>query len=196
MKRKAAFSAQERRFSKNVVYYDRTYNSGRLRNVLILAAEKAGWGTPLPEGWGRGIAASYNQGSFVAEVAEVSVDDDGQLNVHRIVAAIDCGIVVNPSGVEQQVVGSIIEGLSAALYGEITVENGRVQQSNFHDYRLLRLHECPAIDVHMVLSTAPPSGAGEPPLPPVAPAVTNAIFDATGQRIRRLPISKTTLLAR
>ena len=141
----------------------------------------------MPEGKGRGVSASYNQGAWVAEVAEVTVEDN-QLTVDRITCAIDCGLVINPQGALNQVQGGIIEGLSAALHGEITVKDGVVQQSNFHDYRFCRINEIPDINVHFIPSSDAPRGLGEGPLPPVAPAITNAIFAATGKRIRQLPI--------
>jgi isoquinoline 1-oxidoreductase beta subunit len=165
-----------------------TFDTGRLAGVLRLAADRAGWGAPLPAGRGRGIAAHFTFGSYVAEVAEVSVDDAGRIRVHRIVAAADCGLVVNPAGAEAQIEGGVLDGLGAALYGGVTVDRGRVRQSNFHEYRLLRIDEAPRVEVHLVRSTEPPSGLGEPPLSPVAPAVANAIFAATGRRIRALPL--------
>ena len=155
--------------------------------VLELAAEKAGWGEPLPEGHAHGIALRKSFESYVAEVAEVSIVD-GRPRVHRVTAAIDCGIAVNPWNVVAQVESGIVYGLSAALYGEITLEGGRVQQSNFDSYPVLRMDEMPAVDVHIVESSEPPTGVGEPGVPPIAPAVTNAIFALTGKRIRRLPI--------
>jgi isoquinoline 1-oxidoreductase beta subunit len=164
-------------------------DTGRLAAVLRLAAEKAGWSAPLPSGRARGIAGHFTFGSYVAEVAEVSRDASGKTRVDRIVAVVDCGTVVNLSGAEAQVQGGVLDGLSAALYGEITDEQGRVKQGNFHDYRLLRIDEAPRVEVHFVPSTQKPSGLGEPPLPPVAPAVANAIFALTGQRIRRLPLA-------
>jgi isoquinoline 1-oxidoreductase beta subunit len=154
--------------------------------TLELAAKKAGWGTPLPKGRFRGLAVHESFGSFVAQVAEVSVEG-GNVRVHRVVAAIDCGIAVNPAGVIAQVEGGIVYGLAAALYGEITIREGRVQQSNFHDYKPARMSDAPAIEVHIVPSTERPSGVGEPGVPPLAPAVANAIFAATGKRMRRLP---------
>jgi len=160
----------------------------RLRGVLELAAKKAGWGTPLPAGMGRGIACHACFGSFVAEVAEVSVDSNGGVRVKRIVSAVDCGRAVNPDGIRSQIEGGVIIGLTAALYGEITIENGRVQQGNYDAYKLLRYDETPEIEVHIVGSEKDPTGVGEPGLPPVAPAVCNAIYAATGKRIRRLPI--------
>jgi isoquinoline 1-oxidoreductase beta subunit len=160
----------------------------RLKAVLELAAEKAGWGKPLPKGHGRGIAFSTNVGSLTAEVAEVSVTD-GKLRVHRVVCAVDCGQVINPAGVEQQVQSGIAFGLTAALKGAITLDRGRVQQANFHQYDMLRIDEMPAVEVHLVASTATPGGIGEASVPAIAPAVTNAIFAATGKRVRRLPIS-------
>ena len=166
-----------------------TFDTGRLANVLRLAADRSGWRTPLPRGRGRGIAAHFTFGSYVAHVAEVSVDSAGKPRVHRIVAAVDCGTVVNASGAEAQVQGGVIDGLSAALYGEITVDRGRVNQGNFNNYRLLRMSEVPVIDVHFVRSSEPPSGLGEPPVSPVAPAVANGIFAATGRRVRRLPLA-------
>ena len=165
-----------------------TYDSGRLSGVLRLAAEQAGWDRALAPGRGRGIAAAYCNEAYAAQVVEVAVDDAGKIRVERVVAAIDCGTVVNLSGAEAQVEGSVIQGLSAALHEEITVERGRVVQSNFHDYPLLRIAGAPKIEVHFVLSSLPPLGLGEPALPPVAPALASAIFAATGRRIRRLPI--------
>jgi isoquinoline 1-oxidoreductase beta subunit len=164
------------------------FDTGRLAGVLRLAAERAGWSKPVPRGRGRGIAAHFTFGSYVAHVAEVSVDTTGRPRVHRIVAAVDCGAVVNASGSEAQVQGGVIDGLSAALYGQITVDRGRVRQNNFGDYRLLRMREVPSIEVHFVRSSEPPSGLGEPPVSPVAPAVANAIFALTGKRTRKLPL--------
>jgi len=160
----------------------------RLLAVLDLAARRAGWGSPPPDGRHRGIALWQFGDTYLAEVAEVSVRSDGAVRVHRVVAAVDCGIVVNPDTVEAQIQSSIVYGLTAALYGEITIERGRVVQSNFHDYRMLRLAEMPQIDVYLVASGEAPGGVGEAGLPPIAPAVCNAIFAATGKRIRRLPI--------
>lgn len=165
-------------------------NHPRHRRVLDLAAEKAGWGTPPPEGRARGIALSESFGSFVAEVAEVSVTPAGAVRVHRVVCAVDCGYTVNPAIVQCQMEGGIVYGLTAALYGEITLHNGRVDQGNFDDYPLLRIHEMPAVEVYIVPSSESPGGIGEPGTPPIASAVTNALFAATGNRIRRLPIGK------
>lgn len=167
---------------------DFRFDASRLRQVIETAASKAGWDTPLPEGKGRGIAASYNQGAWVAEVAEVTVAND-TVKIDRITCAIDCGLVINPQGAINQVQGGIVEGLSAALYGKITVKDGIVQQSNFHDYRFCRMAEIPVIDVHLIASADAPRGLGEGPLPPVAPAICNAIFAATGRRIRELPVN-------
>jgi isoquinoline 1-oxidoreductase beta subunit len=158
--------------------------------VLNLAASKAGWGTPAAAGRSRGIAVYKSFDSYVAEVAEISVGSDGAPRVHRVVCAVDCGPVVNPDIVEAQMQGAIVYGLTAALWGEITIDQGRVQQSNFHDYRMLRLAEMPVVEVHIVPSTESQGGVGEPGTPPIAPAVCNAIFAATGKRIRKLPIGK------
>ena len=158
--------------------------------TLELAATKAGWGTPLPPGHGRGIAIAEWEPTTCAEVAEVSVAPDGTVRVHRVVCAVDCGPVVNPDTLEAQLQGGVVFGLSAALYGEITIENGRVKQGNFNDYPVLRLAEMPVVEVHIVPSTDALGGIGEPSVPPTAPAVCNAIFAATGKRIRRLPIGK------
>jgi len=155
--------------------------------VLEAAADRAGWGKPAPSGVGRGIAVHGSFGSVAAQVAEVSVERD-RIRVHRVVCAIDCGTAVNPAGVAAQLESAVVFGLSAALYGEITFREGRVQQSNFHDYRPLRLFEMPVVEVHIVPSTERPSGVGEPGVPPIAPAVANAVFAATGQRLRRLPL--------
>lgn len=163
--------------------------SPRLKAVLELAAEKAGWGKPLPAGMGRGIAAHISFGSFVAEVAEVSVDTaSGRVKVHRVVCAVDCGSIVNPDTIEAQMEGGIVYGLTAALKSSISIENGRVKQANFHNFKLLEIDEMPAVEVHIMPSTEAPGGVGEPGTPPIAPAVVNAIFAATGKRIRRLPV--------
>jgi len=155
--------------------------------VLEIAATKAGWGKPLPKGHGLGIAVGNNIGSFTAEIAEVSVIN-GKLRIHRVVCAVDCGQPVNPSGIEQQIQSGIVYGLSAALKGAITIDKGRVQQANFNNYDLLRIDEMPAVEVHIVPSTANPGGIGEASTPPIAGAVANAVFAAAGKRIRRLPI--------
>jgi isoquinoline 1-oxidoreductase beta subunit len=163
-------------------------NKPRHLGVLELAAAKAGWGSPLPAEHGRGIAVHESYGSYVANVAEVSVNPKGKVRVHRVVCAIDCGRYVNPDTIVQQMESGIVFGLSAALYGEITLKNGRVEQSNFHDYPVLRINEMPQVEVHLVPSGVNPGGVGEPGVPCIAPAVANAVFAATGQRIRRLPI--------
>jgi isoquinoline 1-oxidoreductase beta subunit len=162
----------------------------RLLAVLDRAAEGAGWRSPPPVGRHRGIALWLFADTHVAMVAEISLGEGGAVRVHRVVAAIDCGIVINPDTVEAQTAGNIVYGLTAALYGEITIDRGRVAQSNFHDYRMLGLAEMPEVEVHLVRSDAAPSGVGEAALPAIAPAVCNAIFAATGRRIRRLPIGR------
>jgi isoquinoline 1-oxidoreductase beta subunit len=156
--------------------------------VLNLAAEKAGWGTPLPKGVFRGIAVLEAFSTYVAEVAEISLAKDGTVKVHRVVVACDCGQVVNPSIAEQQAVGAVVFGLTQTLKGEITIAKGRVVQTNFADYDMLRMNEMPKVEVYFVPSQETPTGMGEPAVPPVAPAVCNAIFSATGKRVRRLPI--------
>lgn len=163
-------------------------NAPRHRAALELAAQKAGWGGPLPMGHGRGIAVHSSFGSYVAQVVEASVSPAGDVRVHRVVCAVDCGIVVNPAIVKAQMESGIAFGLTAALHGEITIEKGRVRQSNFHDYPLLRMREMPAIEVHIVPSEAALGGIGEPGVPPAAPALCNAIFAATGVRVRKLPV--------
>ena len=160
----------------------------RHRAVLELAAEKAGWGSSVPEGRGRGIALHKSFGSFIAHVAEVSVSSAGEVRVHKVVCAIDCGRVVNPNTIAAQMEGGIVFGLTAVLYGAITLKDGRVQQSNFNNYQMLAMNETPEVEVHIVSSQEPPTGVGEPGVPPIAPAVGNAIFAVTGKRIRRLPI--------
>ena len=159
----------------------------RLRGVLQLAADKAGWGKPLPAGRGRGIACHTSFGSHVAEVAEVSVEK-GKVRVHRVVAAVDLGVALNPDSVEHQVEGAIAYGLSAVLRGEITLEKGAVVQGNFDDQQPVRIHEMPEVEVHLVPSTEAPGGIGEPGLPPLAPAVANALYAVTRKRVRSLPI--------
>ena len=167
--------------------------SPRHKAVLELAAQKAGWGKPLPAGRARGIAVVSSFGSYVAEVTEVSLLADGTPRVHRVVAAVDCGMTVNPLTIERQIESAIVFGLSAALYGNITFKDGRVEQGNFHNYQVLRINEMPKVEVHIVPSTENPGGIGEPGTPPIAPAVTNAIFALTGKRIRSLPIDTSML---
>lgn len=170
-----------------------TFSPKRMRAVLELAAEKAGWGGKLPQGRGRGIAAHFTFGTYVAVVVEVSVRED-ILKLQRIVAAADCGLVVNLSGFESQIEGGVLDGLSAALYGEVTIEKGRPVEKNFDDYPLLRMNQAPPVEVHLTTARYEPRGGGEPGLPPAAPALANAIFAATGKRIRRLPIRKEGLM--
>lgn len=165
-----------------------TFNTGRLRRVLDLAVEKSDWAGPSPAGHGRGVAAHMMFGAYVAQVAEVSVDGAGNVRVHRVVCAVDCGIVINPSGARAQVEGGILHGLSAALHGEITIANGAAVQENFGAYPLLRIDETPRVDIHFVPSTEPPTGLGEMAFPSIIPAVANAVSAATGVRVRRLPI--------
>ena len=159
----------------------------RLHGVLELAASKAGWSTPVAAGRFRGIAVAEAFRSYVAQVAEISIAD-GQVRVHRVVCAIDCGMIVNPDTIVAQMESGIVFGLTAALKGEISIANGRAVQGNFHDYPLLRLDECPDIEVYIVPSDQAPGGVGEPGTPPIAPAVANAVFAATGKPVRRLPI--------
>jgi isoquinoline 1-oxidoreductase subunit beta len=160
--------------------------------TLELAAEKAGWGTPLPPGRGRGIALAEWGPTICVEVAEVFVDADGTVHVPHVTCVVDCGPAVNVGQVEAQMQGGIVFGLSAALYGEITLTRGRVVQGNFDTYPVVRMPQAPTVDVHIVPSAEPLGGAGEPGVPPIAPAVCNAIFQATGKRIRKLPIGKLT----
>jgi isoquinoline 1-oxidoreductase beta subunit len=174
---------------------DAPVNVERLLAVLDLVAEKSGWGKPLPPGRGRGIAGLYGFGSYVAHVAEVTVAKDGTLHVDRVVVAADCGQVINPDMVAAQVEGGVVFGLTSALYDEITIENGQVQQANFDTYPMLRIADTPKIEVHIVPSHEAPGGIGEPGVPSTAPAVANAIFAATGKRLRRLPF-QTRELAR
>jgi CO/xanthine dehydrogenase Mo-binding subunit len=159
----------------------------RARNVLEIAARQAGWGSPLPPGRARGIAQHRSFESYVAQVAEVSVES-GAVRVHRVVCAVDCGRVIHPDIVKSQMESGIVFGLSAALKQRISILQGRVEQSNFHDYPMLRMLEMPELEVIVVASEAEPSGVGEPGVPPIAPAVANAIAAATGKRIRRLPL--------
>src|SRR5213596_2989940 len=163
--------------------------SPRARTVLELAARAAGWGQPLPAGRGRGVALLYSWwGSYLAEVAEVEVSKAGDLRVHRVVCAVDCGTVVNPDTVKAQIEGGVNFGISGALWGEITLKNGRVEQSNFHNYRVLRMNEAPTIEVHLVRNLEAPGGLGEPGTSVTGPALANAVFAATGKRLRKLPL--------
>ena len=167
-------------------------STSRMRQVLTLAAEKASWGKELQRGRGMGIAGYFTFGTYVAHVMEVSVDTKtGEFIIHKVTSAVDCGSVLHPDGVRAQVEGAIIDGISATKYQKIDVKKGETVQTNFHNYPVLRIHEAPKdIEVHIVKSAAPPSGMGEPPYPPVAPALCNAIFSACGKRIRKLPIGK------
>jgi isoquinoline 1-oxidoreductase beta subunit len=169
-------------------------NAPRHLGVLRLAAEKADWGKKMAKRQGMGIALHESFGSWAAHVAEVTVTKTGELSIDKIVAAVDCGLVVNPDGVKAQMESAIVYGLTSTLKGLITIEKGAVAQSNFHEFELLRIDEMPEVEVYIVKSAEPPGGAGEPGLPPVAPAVTNAIFAATGKRIRSLPIKSKDLI--
>jgi isoquinoline 1-oxidoreductase beta subunit len=160
----------------------------RRKAVLERAAEKAGWGRSLPEGRGRGIAVHKSFGSYVAQVAEVSVSKEGEVRVHKVVCAVDCGKTVNPDTIEAQMESGIVFGLSAALFSEITFKNGRVQQSNFNNYKIARMRHMPDVEVHIISSRQAPGGIGEPGVPPIAPAVANAVFAVTGKRLHHLPI--------
>jgi isoquinoline 1-oxidoreductase subunit beta len=162
----------------------------RMKAVLELAADKAGWSTPLPPGKGRGIAVAEAFKTFVAQVAEVSVDKDGQIKVDRVVCAVDCGTPINPDIIAAQMEGGIGFGLGAVMYGAITLKDGRIEQDNFNSYRVLRMNEMPKVEVHIVPSGEPPTGVGEPGVAPLGPAVANAIFAATGKRSYVLPLSK------
>ena len=161
--------------------------SPRAKAVLRLAAEKADWGRPLPKGRGRGVATQFVFGTYLAEVAEVEVSKDGEVRVQRVVCAVDCGLVVNPDTVQAQVQSAVVFGISAALFGKITLKDGRVEQTNFDTYRALRMSETPPIEVHIVRNTEAPGGMGEPGTSAIVPAVMNAIFAATGRRLRKLP---------
>jgi isoquinoline 1-oxidoreductase beta subunit len=162
----------------------------RMKAVLELAADKAGWSNPLPKGKGRGIAVGEAFKTYVAQVAEVSVDDKGRVTVDRVVCAVDCGIPINPDVIAAQMEGGIGFGLGAVMYGAITLQGGHVEQDNFNSYRVLRLNEMPKVEVHIIPSAEPPTGVGEPGVAPIGPAVANAIFAATGTRVHVLPIPK------
>jgi isoquinoline 1-oxidoreductase beta subunit len=156
--------------------------------ALKLAAEKASWGKPPPPGRARGLAVHESFGSVIAQVAEVSVDSDKSIRVHNVNCAVDCGTAINPLGIEAQVQGAVAYGLSAVLYGAVTLKDGRVEQSNFHDYRVLRMPEMPKVDVHVVESDAKMGGIGEPASAPISAAVANAVYALTKQRLRSLPL--------
>jgi isoquinoline 1-oxidoreductase beta subunit len=177
---------------RDPVEFRRALLSGHPRHlaVLNLVAEKAGWGTPLPEGRFRGVALHESFNTYVAQVAEVALRDDGALKVERVVCAVDCGVPINPDIIKAQMEGGIGFGLGAILKGEITLDGGRVEQANFDTYRMLTIDEMPKVEVHLVPSIEPPTGVGEPGVPPIGPAVANAIYAATGKWIRVLPFSR------
>jgi isoquinoline 1-oxidoreductase beta subunit len=167
--------------------------SPRAKAVLDLAAERAGWGQPLPAGVGRGVSLQSAFASYMAHIAEVEVAKDGAVRVRRVVCAVDCGTPVNPDTIRAQIEGGIMFGVTAALYGEITLKNGRVEQSNFDTYQVLRMNEAPAVEVYIVQNTEPPGGIGETGTSAIPAAVTNAIFAVTGKRLRKLPIDSSAL---
>lgn len=161
----------------------------RHQGVLKLAVEKSGWGRALPDGHALGVAVHESFNSYVAEVAEVSLQAGGGFKVEKVWCAVDCGIAINPDVIKAQMEGGIGFGLSPALMSEITIDNGRVVQSNFHDYQVLRINEMPEIEVHIVPSAEAPTGVGEPGTPPIAPAVANALFALTGEAFNKLPLT-------
>lgn len=165
-----------------------TYDTARLKNVIDEAAKRSNWFTPASKGMFRGFAAHFMFGAYVAEVVTISLRAPGAIKVENVLAVVDCGIVINPSGALNQIQGGIIDGLSAALYQAVHIENGKVKERNFNDYKLLRMKDAPSIDVHIIESTASPEGLGEMSLPPVAAALCNAIYSATGKRVRKLPV--------
>jgi isoquinoline 1-oxidoreductase beta subunit len=169
-------------------------NRPRFANVLKIAADKAGWGTPAPAGRFRGIALMEGYDTYMAQVAEVSIKD-GVPVVHKVTVAADLGRMVNPDTVEAQIQSSILFGLTAALYGEITVDKGRIQQTNFHNYKIVRMNEAPQIDITLVASTEKPGGIGEPATALIGPAVGNAVFAATGKRLRKMPMTAENIAA-
>jgi isoquinoline 1-oxidoreductase beta subunit len=185
-----AFAANADPLAYRVALLDK---NPRARGVLELAAQKGDWGRPMAKGQGRGLSLQFAFGTYLAQVAEVEVAKDGGVSVKRIVCAVDAGIIVNPDTVRAQIQSAVIFGISAALYGKATLKNGRIEQSNFHDVRVVRLNEAPSIEIHIVPSLEAPGGIGESGTPALAPAVTNAIFAATGKRLRKLPIDPDTL---
>jgi isoquinoline 1-oxidoreductase beta subunit len=168
----------------------RSLNTGRAADVIRLAVEKSGWGRQLPAGSGMGLAFYFCHAAHVAEVAEVSVTEDRQLSIHNVTVAVDVGPIINMSGATSQVEGAVIDGVSTMMAQKITMEDGRVEQSNFHDYEVLRIPQAPPVDIHFIQSDHAPTGLGEPALPPIAPAVGNAIFAANGHRLRKMPFSE------
>jgi isoquinoline 1-oxidoreductase beta subunit len=171
------------------------YNVGRMKAVLKAVAEKSGWGKKLPRGQGQGIAFHFSHRGYIAEVAEVTVSQDGTLKVDRVVVVSDIGAqIVNLSGAENQVQGSVVDGLGTLMYQELNLDRGRIVQGNFNEYPMIRMPDAPAkVEVYFLKTDYPVTGLGEPALPPLAPAVCNAIFAATGKRVRKLPLSKTDL---
>ncbi len=168
---------------------------GRLKNVLKLVAEKSNWGSELPNGWGRGIAAFVGYGAYIAHVVEVSVSQSGKLKIHKVYAVVDPGFAINPGNIKNQIMGAAIDALSTALNTEITIKNGEIQQSGFHNFRWLTMEDVPDFDIDIINTSETPSGMGEVGFPSVTPALCNAIFDATGIRIRKLPIAQTSLIS-
>jgi isoquinoline 1-oxidoreductase beta subunit len=162
--------------------------------VLKLAADKAGWSAPAPAGRFRGVAVHHSFGTYVAEIAEVSVQDGGKIKVEKVVCAVDCGVAINPDNIRAQMEGGIGYGLGAILHDAITLADGVVEQGNFDLYPSLRIEEMPVIEVHIMPSTEKPTGVGEPGVPPIGPALANAVFKATGKRVRALPFAKQGLV--
>jgi isoquinoline 1-oxidoreductase subunit beta len=172
---------------EEIKFFDTIWHTARMRGVLQMAAEKSGWGKPVADGHYRGIACFGCFSSYMADVVEISMEND-QPRVHRVVGVIDCGQVINPGILEQQIQGGVIYALTNALRAKITIDKGRVVQGNFDDYEPIRMNEAPIVEAYFVPSTEAPTGAGEPPVPPLAPALCNAIFAATKKRVRALPV--------